>query len=902
MPFDPYQQWLGIPPVDQPPTHYRLLGIEPHENDPEVIAMAGSRQAAVVRSLRTARELAIAQKLLMHIELAKDTLLDPERRAAYDKELFGSQRNKIPSVQPIPQSPSSPVHAPSENQVDKEPLTETGSSPPRRSVRPTLPPRDPKLPGQDSARLPSPKPMAAAEFQHSSCASVAGNYTSVNARRWHKRGLRAIAGAACIATASAVLVIALSVAPRVLRFLDDFRPPTGKQTGSSETPHTVNALSEPTTRSALAESPQAESSIGSAAGPAQQTTTTPRLPAAVSTVSSTATATGIRPSEVTDAWRRAGAKYYWVRSPAISPPLPLTISAGRQPDDIPVFHFEATPAASIAALPRPNVPIGIWFAGGQIGDQELKESSQATDLRMLMLHKASVSDEGLKEIARQARLEALSLAGSPITDAGLAHLQSLSQLKFLSLDSTKITDAGLKQLASLKQLRWLYLSSTSVSDAGLKDLADLERLRSLHLNFTHVTNDGLRWLVNCRQLESLELRGTAISEAGVRQLSAPAQLQYVTLGSGKTLRAGTDEFRVALGIASNGAIATVGRPTPPLRPLAAAPVPGPAGAGRLPMPNEADQQTARTKIVSLHSINTTKSDRKAMLQHNLLSQARVERDEVRRYVLFDEARKAASESQNIGAAKDIIREMERLYDIDVHQLQGRNIIDWLPWVRTSSDQRRLAQEAILVIGELVKEGRIGLATELQGIANNLAMASNDTALADMVRQSADELLAAQPSRVPNPAAIEQAQKDLALTAAERAMTSDLTIRATREMDAARRYVLFEQARAAALNAGDITNALNVLRRMAAHFEINLRERERDALTDVARRAVTNPIQTAVVTEAIQIVDQLIVERNFGLADEVQRIAEGVAERSKNNVLRSRASSSASKLQMAKQLL
>jgi hypothetical protein len=26
--FDPYHKWLGIPPPQQPPHHYRLLGID----------------------------------------------------------------------------------------------------------------------------------------------------------------------------------------------------------------------------------------------------------------------------------------------------------------------------------------------------------------------------------------------------------------------------------------------------------------------------------------------------------------------------------------------------------------------------------------------------------------------------------------------------------------------------------------------------------------------------------------------------------------------------------------------------------------------------------------------------------------------------------------------------------
>ena len=35
--FDPYRKWLGIPPKDQPPNHYRLLGIDLFEADAEVI-------------------------------------------------------------------------------------------------------------------------------------------------------------------------------------------------------------------------------------------------------------------------------------------------------------------------------------------------------------------------------------------------------------------------------------------------------------------------------------------------------------------------------------------------------------------------------------------------------------------------------------------------------------------------------------------------------------------------------------------------------------------------------------------------------------------------------------------------------------------------------------------------
>ena len=38
--FDAYHEWLGIAPKDQPPNHYRLLGIDLGESSPDVISNA----------------------------------------------------------------------------------------------------------------------------------------------------------------------------------------------------------------------------------------------------------------------------------------------------------------------------------------------------------------------------------------------------------------------------------------------------------------------------------------------------------------------------------------------------------------------------------------------------------------------------------------------------------------------------------------------------------------------------------------------------------------------------------------------------------------------------------------------------------------------------------------------
>ncbi len=85
--FDPYLQWLGIRDPQRPPNHYRLLGVELFESDPEVISNAADRQMAHVRTFQTGRHSAESQKLLNELAAAKVCLLHPEKKAAYDSQL-----------------------------------------------------------------------------------------------------------------------------------------------------------------------------------------------------------------------------------------------------------------------------------------------------------------------------------------------------------------------------------------------------------------------------------------------------------------------------------------------------------------------------------------------------------------------------------------------------------------------------------------------------------------------------------------------------------------------------------------------------------------------------------------------------------------------------------------------
>ena len=108
--FDPYHKWLGIPPKDQPPNHYRLLGLELFESIPEVIESAADRQMAHLQMQRTGAHVNESQKLLNEVAAARVRLLDADRKGAYDSQLQSAlQEKKRPTPVKEPEMPSKGV-------------------------------------------------------------------------------------------------------------------------------------------------------------------------------------------------------------------------------------------------------------------------------------------------------------------------------------------------------------------------------------------------------------------------------------------------------------------------------------------------------------------------------------------------------------------------------------------------------------------------------------------------------------------------------------------------------------------------------------------------------------------------------------------------------------------------
>jgi len=85
--FNPYHKWLGIPPEEQPPNHYRLLGLKLYENDADAISNACDQRMGHVKPLAAGAHAKAAEKILNRLAAARVCLLDRQSKRAYDDAL-----------------------------------------------------------------------------------------------------------------------------------------------------------------------------------------------------------------------------------------------------------------------------------------------------------------------------------------------------------------------------------------------------------------------------------------------------------------------------------------------------------------------------------------------------------------------------------------------------------------------------------------------------------------------------------------------------------------------------------------------------------------------------------------------------------------------------------------------
>ena len=128
-PLDPYWQWLGIPAEEQPPSHYRLLGLRHLESDRDLIGAAADQRLALIEAQRGGVEESHCDHLLAEIAAARDCLLDAAAKASYDAALTQAMPMAVsmlaepphpPHVEPIPPPVvEPPVAEPWDGQADE---------------------------------------------------------------------------------------------------------------------------------------------------------------------------------------------------------------------------------------------------------------------------------------------------------------------------------------------------------------------------------------------------------------------------------------------------------------------------------------------------------------------------------------------------------------------------------------------------------------------------------------------------------------------------------------------------------------------------------------------------------------------------------------------------------------
>jgi hypothetical protein len=85
--IDFLHKWLGIPADEQPPNHYRLLGLRVFEDDPEVIDAAADKHLAFLHNLANGAHGEAAEDLSNQISATRVLLLNKTRKSKYDAEL-----------------------------------------------------------------------------------------------------------------------------------------------------------------------------------------------------------------------------------------------------------------------------------------------------------------------------------------------------------------------------------------------------------------------------------------------------------------------------------------------------------------------------------------------------------------------------------------------------------------------------------------------------------------------------------------------------------------------------------------------------------------------------------------------------------------------------------------------
>lgn len=157
-----------------------------------------------------------------------------------------------------------------------------------------------------------------------------------------------------------------------------------------------------------------------------------------------------------------------------------------------------------------------------VGDMELADIGQLTELGGLYLDETKVTDAGLQHLENMKGLIALGLRKTSITKC--PPLSKMSQLQNLDLGFTQVEQVDTSGLRSLVSLN---LRATRINDKTLANLSPLPNLESLDIAGSlgeppRITDEGLAHLRKSKypKLKTVYLYDTKVSPDGVARLKA----------------------------------------------------------------------------------------------------------------------------------------------------------------------------------------------------------------------------------------------------------------------------------------------------------------------------------------------------------------------------------------------
>lgn len=474
--FNPYYKWLGIPPHEQPPNHYRLLGLAQFEKDGEVIEAAADQRMSHLKNYQTGQHSALSQKLLNEVAAAKVCLLSPAKKAAYDQLL----QQTAPAPPPV--AGPGDYDGPAED-AGADMLAEFAAEA-HATRRPLL--------KQGASRSPLWRRLRAVGIVAVLAGVAVAIFLATNSGTIRielsdpTADVDLMIDGQSVETAALEEPLKLKTGQHELSVIaDDFEPV--KQT------FTVGWGDNPVIRIDLQRRPLP---------PGQATAPKTPAPQAQATAPSTQAA----PDEA--ALPNTPAPHAQVTAPKT--PATADSASGHESDR--------------------DVAKWVFGVGGQLevelAEGGLKEITSMPEgkfrITRVSLHgKGNVSDEDVARLAGLERLETIELDGTSVTDKALEILSTLTSaesIQSLNIGHTRITGAGLARLAKLSHLTRLDITGTAVDDTELARLPALPRLESLVLKETRITDGALEFVGRFPHLREMDVRRTAVTAQGLLQL------------------------------------------------------------------------------------------------------------------------------------------------------------------------------------------------------------------------------------------------------------------------------------------------------------------------------------------------------------------------------------------------